>query len=123
MPAYEELLGLSSFGVFAEAWAKLQDDLNTAAAIGQVFIGIKKAETREDWLGLHAVLAALGLVLPVIEEEGSVEIPEEVQALAEERWAAREGKDWAKSDELRDALKDLGWVAKDGREGYTLEKL
>ena len=59
----------------------------------------------------------------MIAEEGSVEVPEEVQALAEERWAAREGKDWAKSDELRDALKDLGWVAKDGREGYTLEKL
>ena len=123
VPAYEELLGLSSFGVFEEAWGKLQDDLNTAAAIGQVFTGIKKAETREDWLGFHALLASLGLVLPILEEEGSVDIPAEVQALAEERWAARTAKEWAKSDELRDALKELGWVAKDGRESYTLEQL
>ena len=122
-PSYESLLGLSSFGVFEEAWAKLEDDLNTAAAIGKIFTGLKSAQTREDWLGLHGVLAALGLNLPVVEEEGSLDIPADVQALAEERWAARNAKDWSKSDELRDALKELGWVAKDGRESYILEKI
>jgi cysteinyl-tRNA synthetase len=39
------------------------------------------------------------------------------------RWAARHAKDWAQSDEFRDALKDLGWVARDGREGNELERL
>ncbi|MDQ8189874.1 cysteine--tRNA ligase [Roseibacillus persicicus] len=123
VPAYQDLLGLASFGVFAEAWSKLENDLNTAAAIGALFTGIKTAATKEDWLGLHGILAALGLVLPVLEEDGELDIPENVRALAEARWAARSAKDWAKSDELRDALKDLGWVAKDGREGYELERL
>lgn len=122
IPAYSELLGLSSFGIFQPAWAKLEEDLNTAAAIGQMFTALKTASTHEDWRGLHGVLAALGLTLPT-EESASVEAPAEVRALAEERWAARTAKEWAKSDELRDALKELGWVAKDGREGYKLEKL
>jgi cysteinyl-tRNA synthetase len=121
-PNYEDLLALKDFGVFAEAWDHLNDDLNTAAAIGKVFTGLKKAETTTDWLGLHAVLAALGLFLPKIVEGETEEIPEEVRQLAEDRWAARQAKDWAKSDQLRDALKDLGWVAKDGREGYELER-
>ncbi len=122
VPSYQDLLGLSSFGVFAEAFGKLTDDLNTAAAIGCVFTGLKGAQTHEDWLGFHGVLAALGLVLPVL-SDSSEEIPAEVQVLAEERWAARSAKDWAKSDELRDTLKEMGWVANDGREGYELEKL
>lgn len=123
VPSYEELRGLADFGVFAEAWAKLQDDLNTAAAMGQLFTALKTARTREDWLGLHGLLAALGLELKALDEGSNEEVPAEVRALAEERWAARGAKEWAKSDELRDALKDLGWVAKDGREGYELERL
>ena len=122
IPDYRDLTGLASFGVFAEAWSKLEDDLNTAAAIGQIFTGLRNAETKEDWLGLHAVLAALGLVLPEGEAD-AIDAPAEVVKLAEERWAARSAKDWAKSDELRDALKELGWVAKDGKDGYTLEAL
>ena len=121
-PSYEELLNLQSFGVFAESWAELRDDLNTAAAIGKLFTGLKTAETHEDWLGFHGVLAALGLELSESKEDVT-EVPEEVSNLAEERWAARCAKDWAKSDQLRDALKELGWVAKDGPEGYRLEKL
>ena len=122
-PAYEELRGLEDFGVFSDAWKHLENDLNTAASIGQVFTGIKAAETKMDWLGLHAVLAALGLVLPELPDRASLVVPPEVQQLAEARWMARADKDWAKSDELRDALKALGWVAKDGREGYELERL
>ena len=51
-----------------------------------------------------------------------LDIPGEVRELADRRWAARSAKDWAASDVLRDELAALGWVAKDGREGYTLEK-
>ncbi|MEM9081077.1 MAG: cysteine--tRNA ligase [Verrucomicrobiota bacterium] len=120
IPGYEELRGLGGFGVFEPAWDGLQNDLNTALAMGKVFVGLKTAKTKEDWLGLHGVLAALGLVLPEIEAEDAVEVPEEIQAVAEERWAARSAKDWAKSDELRDLLMEKGWVVKDGKEGYEL---
>jgi hypothetical protein len=46
--------------------------------------------------------------------------PDEVTALAELRVQARAEKDFARSDELRDAIADLGWLIKDSTEGYTL---
>ncbi len=120
-PSYDSLRGLSDFGIFDTAWNALQDDLNTADGIGQMFSALKTASTRADWVGLHAILAALGLQLP--ELGGEEEIPAEVKALADQRWEARQAKDWARSDELRDALKEAGWVAKDGSDGYTLERV
>ena len=51
------------------------------------------------------------------------EVPAEVLALAEERKTARAEKNWAKSDELRDKLKALGYTVKDTKEGYELTKL
>ena len=50
------------------------------------------------------------------------EIPEEVKKLAEERFAARQNRDWAKSDELRDKLAALGFAVKDSKTGYELIK-
>ena len=43
-------------------------------------------------------------------------------ALAEERLIARQNKDWAKSDELRDAIAALGYLVKDGKGVYELIK-
>ena len=49
-------------------------------------------------------------------------IPAEVQKIAEERWAARLARDWAKSDELRAKLAKLGYAVKDSKTGYELSK-
>ena len=51
------------------------------------------------------------------------EVPAEVKAVAEERWAARAEKNWQKSDELREKLKALGYAVKDSKDGYALSKL
>ena len=50
-------------------------------------------------------------------------IPAEVQAVAEERWTARTNRDWAKSDELRAKLADMGYAVKDSKTGYELTKI
>jgi cysteinyl-tRNA synthetase len=63
------------------------------------------------------VLASLGLILPKAEKKIA---PDEIKKLAEERWQARENRDWEASDRLRDELLEKGWVVKDGREGYEL---
>jgi cysteinyl-tRNA synthetase len=126
VPGYEELCGQPIGGGFDEAWQRLEHDLNTPAALGAVFkrlryaVKLEPAEAREVWLGLHGILAALGLVLPVLEKPETVEIPDEVREIAERRWAARQAKDWAASDALRDELKAMGWVVKDGKDGYEL---
>jgi cysteinyl-tRNA synthetase len=122
-PKYRQLQGLGDHGVFDPAWQALNDDLNTATALGRVFTALRTAATEGDalvnWTGLHAVLAAMGLVLP--EVDAAVEVPDEIRALADARWEARAAKDWTRSDELRDELQAKGWVVKDGRERYELE--
>jgi cysteinyl-tRNA synthetase len=64
--------------------------------------------------------AVLGLS---IQRMASVEIPAEVLALARERDAVRQIKDFKKSDELRDEISRLGYVVDDKKDGsYSLRK-
>jgi cysteinyl-tRNA synthetase len=49
-------------------------------------------------------------------------IPADVQALLDERAAARTAKDWKKSDELRDRIVALGYDVKDGPDGQKITK-
>lgn len=51
------------------------------------------------------------------------EIPEDVQKLLEQRNLARQEKNWALSDELRDKIKVYGYTVKDSKDGTTLEKI
>jgi cysteinyl-tRNA synthetase len=54
--------------------------------------------------------------------EMRLEVPEAVQTLAEARWKARTMKNFAESDRLRAEIAAHGFVVKDSKEGYTLEK-
>ena len=47
-------------------------------------------------------------------------VPAEITALVDERQSARAGKDWARSDQLRDELLSRGWVVKDTKDGPKL---
>lgn len=88
--------------------------------------GIKPAEldaaqAAETWRQFRLITEALGLQLP--DPDADIEAPEDIRAIAEERWAARAAKDWAKADELRAKLAELGWGMKDGKEEYKLTKI
>ena len=50
-------------------------------------------------------------------------IPEEVQKLAEERENARTNKDWQKADKLREKIKEKGYQVDDTSEGPKINKL
>ena len=43
--------------------------------------------------------------------------------MVEDRKKAREQKDWALSDKIRDELKEKGYIVKDTKEGMQIEKL
>lgn len=114
-----------SYGPFQAAWDSLNDDLNIPAALGGLFTGLRDATSLEARAAADAlaafrrILNALGITLPA--EEPATEIPGAIRALAEERWQARLAKDWAKSDELRKALLEQGWLVKDSKETYALD--
>jgi len=113
-------------GKFQSAIDALMDNLNVPKALGEVFRvcgGLEKdpsSATPEDASGFSKVINALGLVLPEIE---TVEIPAEIETLAEQRVQARADKDWAESDRLRDVILEKGFRVKDVAGGYELEKV
>ncbi|MGJ3241870.1 MAG: cysteine--tRNA ligase [Opitutales bacterium] len=110
------------WGVFANAWQALCNDLNTPAALGAFFAGLKTADLArpEDAAGLDKLLYALGLESTAPPGEAAPEAPAEVRQLAEERWAAKQAKDFATADRLRAQIVEMGWLVKDGKEAYTL---
>lgn len=61
------------------------------------------------------------VALASTQKDEPIEPPEHVLALLEERNLAREQKDWAKSDSLRDEIAAIGWNVQDTRNGSTLE--
>ena len=50
-------------------------------------------------------------------------LPEEIKELIEQRKEARQNKDWALSDKIRDELKEKGYIVKDTKDGMTIERL
>jgi cysteinyl-tRNA synthetase len=47
--------------------------------------------------------------------------PAAVVALAAQRWAAKQAKDFAAADRLRQELTALGWAMLDRKDGYDLK--
>jgi cysteinyl-tRNA synthetase len=116
-------------GPFSAAWDSLNDDLNTAEALGHVFVTLRSLQqdtlSPEDaaaaFRGLHFILAAFGLILPSTSLQQQ-DIPEDVLRLASRRWDARLARDWATSDLLRAELDALGWIMKDGKTSWELTR-
>jgi len=98
----------------------LEDNLNTSKALTVLYDVLKDEISPITKLKLVENFDRV-LALDLLKAE-EVEIPEEIKKLAEERWSARLNKDWAKSDELRNKLAELGYSVKDSKEGYTLAK-
>ncbi len=106
----------------------MDDDLNTAGAIGAIFEYIKTVNTLFGQ-GAEKDAAARALselderlfVLGLLKEDAGV--PKEVAELAEKRAAARAQKDWARSDALREQIKELGYEIKDTPDGMKISKV
>lgn len=104
---------------------RMDDDLDTPAAVRLLFEARDRAratsgDEAKRWAATALEIAedVFGLVLG----RSADAIPPEVQALADERSAARAAKDFARSDALRQQLADLGWIVEDGPDGSTLHR-
>ncbi len=117
--------------------ADMSDDFNTALALSDLFGYFKEIAklidsgdplARRMTNQIKETYSLLGLFKKSPEEylaryADREEAPEEVKLLADERRKARAEKNWAKSDELRDRIKALGYSVKDTKDGYELAKL
>ncbi len=105
----------------------VNDDLNMPLAMGIVWEVVRNEVKSKQFANLLLEFdKILGLDLEhskqYIEEQEKIELPEEILALVEQRKKARENKDWAESDHIRDVLKEKGYAVKDTKEGMSIEK-
>jgi cysteinyl-tRNA synthetase len=110
---------------FTEA---MDNDFNTAGAVAALFELSKFINTARDngatdeelksAQGTFRELAnVLGLKLE--EKKGSDEQEAQVNALIAERNEARKQKQWTRSDQIRDQLKEMGVTIEDSKDGTT----
>ena len=118
--------------------ACMSDDFNTALALSNLFAYFKEmkkylaagdgkaaafaAQVRKTY-GLLGFFTKDAKAFVEERDEKGEDIPAEVQAIAEERWTARQNRDWAKSDELRAKLAEMGYAVKDSKTEYVLTKM
>ncbi len=104
--------GFCADPIVAQACEFIADDLNSPGALGVVFEHLATLDDAGKRAMKGFLINILGLSLvPLLEKE--VAITPAIQLLLDEREAARNARDWKRSDELRDKLRDLGYEVRD----------
>ncbi|MBI2439682.1 MAG: cysteine--tRNA ligase [Candidatus Moranbacteria bacterium] len=104
----------------------IQDDLNTPEALALALEFCKKINTLLDKNepveseSLRTIFEKIFFLFGLIIEKET--IPEEIEILARQREDARQKKDFAESDRLRDVLAAQGYRVEDTTIGYRLKK-
>ena len=107
----------------------MEDDLNTADAISVIFELVKFTNSNvtsdsakdlvENALGtIRQLCDVLGIITKVEKEI----LDSDIEALIEERQAARKAKNFARADEIRDTLAAQGIILEDTREGVKWKR-
>ena len=117
----------TNFGPFQSVQDALLSDLNTPEALGRLFSLIRELGDISDEeeleavrVGFQATCDAFGFIIDSKPQAESA--PEQVQILAQQRWDAKQAKDWSTADQLREEILALGWTVKDGKDGFVLAK-
>lgn len=123
--------------------ALMNEDLNTAGAVGLVFEKVREINKQLDacqgpveasaqaFVDERRRLLLAGRVLGLLdtdpetffdqlsESEGEAIDPGQIETMIAQRNAARKEKNWARADEIRDQLKEKWVVLEDGPQGTT----
>ena len=107
----------------------MDDDLNTADALGAIFEMVKDANVslndQSSKAVIEKILASLNEltdVLGLLAKKADDGLPAEIQEMVDARAQARKEKNWKRSDELRDALAAAGYIVKDTPQGQNVTK-
>jgi cysteinyl-tRNA synthetase len=130
---FSERLSLYVHGILLGIEKELNNDFNISGALAALFEGVKEINKflQEGKIGNHQAKEILEILFRVDSIFGlfpkslldKEDLPKEIVDILEERRSARENKNWAKSDELRDFLTEKGYEVKDTKEGQECRKL
>ena len=108
----------------------MDDDLNTADAISALFELVKFANTNvtgsnsaEFIDAVRSEILTLGDILGLILEKKEDALDSEIESLIAERQAARKAKNFARADEIRAQLLEMGIELLDTREGVKWNRI
>ncbi len=108
----------------------MEDDLNTADAIGALFRLVRDINTmiagNPEKVALEAAAATfdeLTFVLGLLYNRKNDNLDSEVEALIAERTAARKAKDFKTADAIRDKLKEMGIQLEDTPQGVKWSRI
>ena len=102
----------------------INDDLNMPVAMSVVWEIIKNPTKSKQLADLLLDFdKVLGIKIDEPLKQKQEELPEEILELIEKRKKARQEKNWALSDELRDKIIENGYAVKDSKDGMTVEKI
>ena len=100
----------------------INDDLNMPLAMSVVWEAVKYADKSPKIAKLLEKFDTV-LGIKITEKKKQETIPEEILELVEQRKKARQEKNWAESDRLRDLISEKGYVVKDTKEGMEVNPL
>ena len=104
----------------------LDNDLNTSMAITMVYEVLKadiNDKTKLELINSFDYVLSLDLLALRNADNGvDAEFEAHIQALIEERTAAKKEKNFARADEIRNQLLEEGIILKDTREGVLWER-
>ena len=111
----------------------MNDDFNTPVLIAQVLNIIKLgnvvaqnkdiAKAKEvNFVVKRMVKDVLGLKFDDNKIDEEEKIDPEIEELAKARWQAKQERNWAEADRLREELAKRGYTIKDNKDGYEIVK-
>lgn len=107
----------------------MDDDFNTADAIAAIFDFVKYANTTANGdsskayvTALYELIVKLADVLGIVVEKKEELLDADIEALIQERQAARKERNFARADEIRDELLAKGIILEDTREGVKWKR-
>ena len=100
----------------------INDDMNMPLAMSYVWeLARYEKKNQEISKMLKKFDTVLGIKIEKEDIKDQKEIPQEILDLVEQRKIARQNKDWAKSDELRDLINKKGYDIKDTANGTEVK--
>jgi cysteinyl-tRNA synthetase len=126
-PAYTEISTRAN-AAFGEA---MDDDLNTAKAIGVLWDFVREVNAALDRdlplsegnrTALNGFLGDVQAMLGIIPEYKEASLEEWVEKLITERENARKNRNFARADEIRNELSDKGIILEDTKDGVRWKK-
>ena len=125
----EMKLAQEAKGYIAKFDEAMDDDFNTADAIAAIFELVKFANThakelssKEFLQSLKDEIIMLADICGLIVEKKQEILDSDIEALIEERQAARKAKNFQRADEIRNELLSKGIVLEDTREGVKWKR-